>query len=67
MISRDYRDILNTFIDGVEFADAWPARLEVDIEGLKVPVIGRDHLIRNKRAVSRPQDLVDIEALESME
>ncbi len=58
-------DIL-TSIDGVEFSDAWPMRLEVNIEGLIVPVIGKKHLIENKKTVARPQDLVDIEVLESL-
>lgn len=52
-------DIL-TSIDGVDFDDAWQDRMEAEVEGLKVPVIGRAHLIRNKKAVGRPQDLADI-------
>jgi len=55
-------DIL-TGIDGVHFEDAWSHRLEIDIEGMAVPVIGREHLIRNKRATGRPRDRVDAEAL----
>ncbi|MBM3217313.1 MAG: hypothetical protein FJZ38_01275 [Candidatus Rokubacteria bacterium] len=57
-------DVL-TSIDGVDFDDAWQHRTEVDIEGLRVPVIGRRHLILNKRAVGRPQDLADIVRLEA--
>ncbi|MDA8120960.1 MAG: hypothetical protein M0Z38_00145 [Deltaproteobacteria bacterium] len=56
-------DIL-TSIDGVDFDEAWRDRTEVDIEDLKVPVIGRLHLIRNKKAVGRQQDLADIARLE---
>lgn len=56
-------DIL-TDIDGVGFPEAWTEHVEVDIEGLSVPVIGRKHLIRNKRATGRAQDLVDAERLE---
>ena len=59
-------DIL-TSIDGVEFEDAWPDRGQVDIEGLIVSVIGREHLLRNKRAAGRPQDQADILLLESKE
>lgn len=51
-------DIL-TAIEGVEFEDAWVERVEVDLDGLLIPVIGRRHLIENKRACGRPQDLVD--------
>lgn len=54
-----------TAVDGVEFADAWVDRFDVEIEGLTVPVIGRRALITNKRTVARPQDLVDADLLES--
>jgi hypothetical protein len=56
-------DIL-TSIDGVDFDDAWRDRMEVDVEGIKVPVIGRRHLVQNKKAVGRPQDLADVARLE---
>jgi hypothetical protein len=56
-------DIL-TSIDGVEFDDAWADRQSVAVEGLTLPVIGRAHLIQNKKAVGRPQDLADVAWLE---
>ena len=56
---------LLTSIDGVEFEDAWEQRTEVEIEGLRVPIIGRRHLIVNKKAVGRPQDLADVSRLEA--
>ncbi len=55
-------DVL-TGIDGVDFDAAWPERLEVEIEGLTVPVIGKEDLIRNKQACGRPQDISDVEGL----
>jgi len=33
------------------------------IDGIPVFILGRDALIRNKRAVGRPQDLADLSAL----
>lgn len=54
-----------TLVEGVQFADAWRDRTEVDIDGLRVPVISRAHLIVNKRTVGRPQDLLDADLLES--
>jgi hypothetical protein len=57
-------DVL-TSIDGVEFDEAWPSRREALVGGVKVPVIGRDHLLRNKRATGRPKDRIDAEWLES--
>ncbi len=59
-------DVL-TSIEGVTFEEAWPARLEVEINGLRIPVIGREHLIQNKKASGRPQDLADAAWLEQNE
>ena len=56
-------DILTT-IEGVDFEAAWGARMEVNVDGIVVPVIGREHFIQNKRALGRTQDLADIERLE---
>ncbi len=54
-----------TGLSGVEFDQAWRARVEVDIEGTTVPVLSRDHLIANKRATGRRRDLLDVEWLEA--
>lgn len=54
---------LLTSIDGVTFDDCWPARVQIDIGGLSVPVIDAGHLVVNKRASGRLQDLADVEAL----
>jgi predicted nucleotidyltransferase len=56
-------DLLTT-IGGVEFADAWARRTQVELWGLAVPVIGRDDLIRSKRAAGRERDLADVAELE---
>ena len=56
-------DIL-TGVSGLSFDEAWPGRLDVRIEGVEVPVIGREALIRNKRAAGRPRDLADVSELE---
>jgi hypothetical protein len=55
-------DIL-TGVSGVTFAEAWPDRVEAEIDGIRVPFLGRDALIKNKRASGRKRDLGDIEAL----
>jgi hypothetical protein len=57
-------DIL-TSIDGVAFEEAWLGRRMARIEGLDIPVVSRAHLIRNKKAVGRPQDLADVARLEA--
>lgn len=55
-------DVL-TSISGVEFSQAWPNRVLHRIGALDVPFLGRDDLVRNKRATARPKDLADLEAL----
>jgi len=57
-------DIL-TEITGVDFQEAQAEQLIVNIEGLTIPVIGRTHLIKNKRALGRPQDQADVARLEA--
>ncbi len=52
-----------TSITGVEFEDAWPARLEATFDGEPVGVLSREHLILNKTATGRTQDLADVERL----
>jgi hypothetical protein len=54
---------LLTSIDGVSFDQAWPNRLTSDYADVKVQVIGKGDLIRNKEASARPQDLADVAAL----
>ncbi len=53
-------------IDGVTFADAWPNRIGVAVDGINVPVIGPADLIRNKRSTGRLRDAADAEALEDL-
>jgi hypothetical protein len=53
-----------TQISGLTFDDARPGRVIVEVEGLSIPIIGRDELLRNKRAAARPQDLADVAWLE---
>ena len=56
-------DIL-TEISGVTFDEAWEFRETGDLDGLRVPFINREHLIRNKTAAGRAKDRADVEALE---
>jgi hypothetical protein len=51
-------------IPGADFQQAWPRRLESPLGATTVAVISREDLIAAKRAVGRPQDLLDITALE---
>lgn len=54
---------LLTSIDGVTFEDAWPERVTSRFGDLEVTVIGREALVRNKRAAGRLKDLVDLRIL----
>ncbi|MFM7756096.1 MAG: nucleotidyltransferase [Actinomycetota bacterium] len=58
-----YRIDLLTQISGVDFEAAWTRHIEVSIGDVKVPVIGREDLIVNKRATGRPQDIADVKRL----
>ena len=53
-------EILNQ-ISGVEFGECVSRKQMADFDGLTVPVIALEDLIRNKRASGRHQDLADIE------
>ena len=53
-----------TSIDGVEFVDAWPERVSSEYADQPVHVLSRRHLIQNKKAAGRLQDLADVDALE---
>jgi hypothetical protein len=55
-------DIL-TSITGVTFVEAWPDRREASYGGAPFPIIGVEALVRNKRALGRPKDLLDLELL----
>ncbi len=64
---------LETAAGGLDYFSAVPGAsvfdelreraLVVDLEGLRIPVVGLDDLIRMKQASGRPQDLSDIAAL----
>lgn len=56
-------DIL-TGVSGLTFDGAWANRLEEELEGVRVPVLGRTDLIENKRASGREKDRVDVKGLE---
>ncbi len=59
------RILIINAIAGMEFTDAWPNRNYVEIHGLKIPVISKADLLKNKLAMNRPKDLADIAWLEN--
>ena len=54
---------LLTGIDGVTWSEAWESKKWVEFDGLTIPVIGKEALIRNKSATGRTQDRADVERL----
>lgn len=56
-------DIMHEVPGGRSFAELRGSALEVELDGITVPVAGLDDLIRMKEARGRPVDLEDIAAL----
>ena len=54
---------LLTSISGVTTDDAFATKISAMLDAIPVFILGKDALIRNKRAVGRPQDLADLDAL----
>jgi hypothetical protein len=48
----------------VTFAEAWPDRVEANYGDVRFSLIGREALMKNKRALGRPKDLLDVALLE---
>jgi len=55
-------------IDGVTFSEAWESRETVEIIGAGAPIyayyLGKEALLKNKKASGRPIDLEDLQNLE---
>ena len=56
-------DFLNS-LTGVSWNEAYIGRVSGTYGDIQVHYIGRDQLIKNKRAIGRPRDLADLEMLE---
>jgi hypothetical protein len=55
-------DLLNS-PSGVDFAECYESRIEIEFEKIKICVIDLENLKKNKRASGRFQDLADVEKL----
>ena len=55
---------LLTNLTGVSNDDAFAGKIAAEIDGIPVFILSKQHLIQNKRAVGRPQDLADLSELE---
>ena len=56
---------LLTSISGVSSEEAFASKVSAELDGIPVFVLGKEALVRNKRAVGRPRDLADLDMLES--
>lgn len=56
---------LLTSISGLSFEEAWASRELITVEEISVPFLGREALLRNKRASGREKDLLDLHLLGS--
>ncbi len=57
---------LLTELSGIDaFLPAWRAHIQIQIDGLTIPVMDREHLKINKKATGRPKDMADLAWLES--
>ncbi len=55
-------DVLTT-PSSLEFEACWERRQEVNLDGIKVPLLSLEDLRANKLASGRPQDLLDLQNL----
>ena len=56
---------LLTSMTGLSTNEAFASKISASLDGVPVFVLGKDALIRNKRAVGRPQDLADLAELDA--
>jgi predicted nucleotidyltransferase len=56
-----HRIDLLTWISAREFDDCYPRRTYGNLGGVRIPLIGLEDLLINKRASGRPKDQADIE------
>lgn len=55
-------DIIN-HIDGVVFKQAYKTKELIDIEGLQIPFLSKENLIKNKQSTGREKDKLDVDYL----
>jgi hypothetical protein len=55
-------DLINS-LSGLTAEEVWASRIPGQLAGLQVHFLGREALIRNKRASGRPKDRIDLQLL----
>ena len=56
-------DLLTKISGDIDFEEAWKDRLDCDLGGIALHVLGIDTLVKNKLAAARPKDLEDVRLL----
>jgi hypothetical protein len=57
-------DMLST--RGISFDEAWNERRLMKLNGMRIPFISKNHLIKGKNAAGRSQDIIDVHHLQKM-
>jgi hypothetical protein len=52
-----------TCIDGVDFREAYEKKEVIEVDGLNIPFLSKEDLIKNKRSTGREKDRLDAENL----
>ncbi|MBA7704626.1 hypothetical protein ES703_113443 [subsurface metagenome] len=52
-----------TKIDGVDFNKAYSDKQEIEVEGIKIPFLSKEDLIKNKESTGREKDQLDAKYL----
>jgi len=52
-----------TKIDGIDFKKAYSDKQEIEIEDIKIPLLSKEDLIRNKESTGREKDKLDAKYL----
>jgi hypothetical protein len=52
-----------TDASGIDFSASYSNRVLIDTDGLQMPFLGYDDLVKNKRSSGRLRDLADLEGL----
>lgn len=54
-----------TLIDGVDFRSAYGEKFVVELEGVTIPFLSKEALIKNKESTGRDKDKVDVQYLKN--
>jgi len=62
-VGEPHRIDVLTYAPGLEIEEALRTAEAFELEGVAIPILGRELLISHKRAVGEPKDLADVELL----